>query len=119
MHTKLFRVLPFLCLLPSMAAYAGGQSAAAIPTRIEVVRSEGFMLSGEFGNAGGCSVGNYLFVKSDHPQYKQIYATALSAHLAKQKVTAYVHSCESVVWFSAAPTTYNIVHSYSSLAIAD
>ena len=49
------------------------------------------MLAGDFGNAGGCVNSNYLFIESDHPQYKQMYAAALGALLGKQKITAYVH----------------------------
>lgn len=105
-------------LVATGPAVAGGYSAAAVPTKIEIVRSEGFMLTGEFGNPGGCTYGNLMFVKSDHPQYKQMYATALAAHMGKQKISAYVHSCEVVAWFSAGQTM-NAVHSYSSLAISD
>lgn len=109
------------CLMPALSssAVAGGTSALGVPTKIEIVRSEGFLIVGEFGNPGGCTFGNQLFVKSDHPQYKQIYAAAMSAYLSKAKVSAYVHGCEPVVWYSAAPNTFNVVYSYSSLAISD
>ncbi len=113
--------LTVLCasMVVSASAFAGGYSASAVPTKIDVVRSEGFMIYGEFSNPGGCTFANQLFVKSDHPQYKQIYAAALAAYVGKQKISAYVHGCETVLWYSAAPNTFGIVYSYSSLAISD
>ncbi len=111
--------LGLLLTLTSAVAFAGGHAVAAVPTKIDLVRGEGFMLAGAFGNAGGCVVSNHLFVKGDHPQYKLMYAAALAAYAGKQKITAYVHGCEPVLWYSEAVTTYNIVHSNSSLAITD
>ncbi len=106
-------------LLASSAALAQGFTAAAVPTRIDVERGDGFHIVGAFGNVGGCTFENQLFIKIDHPQYKQIYAAALAAFAGKYKISAYVHGCETVAWYSGPPNTFNIVHAYSALAISD
>lgn len=106
-------------MLSSAAALAAGPSAAAVPTKIDLVKSDGFMLFGAFGNPGGCVNGDRLFIKAGHPQYKQMYATALAAMLSKQKITAFVHSCEAVDWYSGPTSTFNIVQAYGTLAITD
>lgn len=107
-----------LCMLSCAMVYAGGLSEAAVPTKVDIV-SDGFMITGVFGNAGGCSSSNKLFIKIDHPQYKTLYATALTAFVSKQKIVGYVHSCEPVNWYSAPSYTYNIVQGYGSLAITE
>lgn len=110
----------FVCLTVSAAsAQAAGYSEPAVPTKIDMVRSEGFMLFGAFGNPGGCAAQNQLFIKSDHPQYKQLLALAMMAYTTKQKIVAYVHGCEPVVWYSVASHTYNTVIAASSLAIQE
>ena len=114
-----FSVVYTSLLFVGSSAIAGGYTTAGVPTKIDVVRSEGFMINGDFSNPGGCTFTNQLFVRADHPQYKQIYASALAAYMGKQKLSAYVHGCETVGWYSAAPNTYNIVYSYSSLALTD
>jgi len=120
MNTNPMKLLA-ACLMSALCSsvVAGGHSAFGVPTKVDVVRSEGFMVVGEFGNPGGCTFANQMFIKSDHPQYKQIYATALAAYLTKSKLSAYVHGCEAVPWYSVASNTFNIVHSYSSLTISD
>lgn len=107
--------------LVSNAAIAGGFSASAVPTGIDVVQSgsAGFMLYGEFGNVAGCSVGNQLFIKASHPQYNQLYATALAAFSAGKRIHAYVASCEPVGWYSGSSVTYNIVNEGASLSIRE
>lgn len=77
------------------------------------------MIQGAFSNPGDCTYANQLFVKADHPQYKQLYAAALAAFMGKKKVSAYVHGCETVSWYTAPSNTFNIVHAYSSLAIEE
>jgi hypothetical protein len=108
-----------LLLVAGNSAFGAGYSAAAVPTRIDVVRSEGFMIDGAFSNPGACTFADRLFVKSDHPQYKQIYAAALAAFATKRKISAYVHGCETLGWYSGPQNTFNIVHSYSALSISD
>lgn len=103
----------------STQTFAGGWSEWAVPTKIDVERGGGFMIYGSFGNAGGCVSVDKLYVKIDHPQYKVIYATALAAFSGKSRIQAYVHSCESVGWYAAAETTFNIVQPYSALNISN
>ena len=94
-------------------------SNSAIPTQIDVDRDSGVMIWGSFGNGGSCAISNQLYVKRDHPQYKEIYATALAAMLGKYRIRAYVHGCEPVLWYSAAENTFNVVYSYATLSIAE
>lgn len=101
------------------AVSAAGYTSAAAPTRVDVVRAEGFMIYGAFGNPGTCTFADYLFVRSDHPQYKQMYAAALIAMASKQKILAYVPVCQPVTWYSVAANTFNVVDASSSLAISD
>jgi hypothetical protein len=118
---RMTRLAPLLVVTMLMATSvnASGFSAAAIPTRIDVVRSEGFMVFGAFGNGAGCTVGNQFFVKIDHPQYKQLYALAVSAYLGKQKIAGYVDVCEAVTWYAAPSTTFDVVSAGSTLMITD
>jgi YD repeat-containing protein len=72
-----------------------------------------------FGNAGGCTTVGSLHVKSDHPQYQKIYTSALAAYMGNKKLSAYVHACEPLLWYSAPETTYNTVKASGSPAISD
>jgi len=96
---------------------AAGWTVAAVPTQIDIERSGGFMVYGAFGNPGGCAIGDQFYVKSDHTQYKEIYAAALAAFTAGYKLRAYIHSCEAVTWYTVAPNAYNIVHLYTAVTI--
>jgi hypothetical protein len=111
-----------LCLALLLCVVGNAQAqytAPAVPTKVEVVRAEGFMISGAFGNAAGCSYSNTLFVRSDHSQYKQIYAAALLAFATKQKISGYAGACEPVSWFSGYSLTHNVVRSSETLAISE
>ena len=119
MNASIRSTLACLALACGHAAWAGGYTALAVPTRIDVVRSEGFMVYGAFGNPGGCTFGDQVFVKLSHTQYKQIYAAALAAYMSKNKVVAYVGGCEAVTWYSIPSNTFGIVDSSTSLSIAD
>lgn len=112
-------VVAGLCMLASASAYAGGFSVAAVPTKVDIIRGEGIVIAGEFGNPGGCSNANFLFVRSDHPDYKQIYAAALAALVSKQKIYGYVHYCVPVLWYSVPTSTYNAIDANGSLAITN
>lgn len=103
----------------SAPAWSNGWSQWAVPTRIDVVYGAGFMIFGDFGNAGGCSDAGHLFVRSDHPQYKQIYAAALAAFAGKYRISAYIQVCDAMNWYSAPSYTYNIVDPGTALNIAD
>ena len=108
-----------IALFVSSGAWAGGYSSTAVPTRIDVVRNDGFMVYGAFANIGGCSNSDQFFVKIDHPQYKQLYAMALTAYLSKQKIIAYIDSCQALGWYSVPTVTFNILSSGSALHITD
>ncbi|WP_230390678.1 hypothetical protein [Reinekea sp. G2M2-21] len=102
-------------LFASCHVMAGGWATAAIPTRIDIERGNGFMIYGSFGNAGGCSQSNKVFVKIDHPQYDAIYSTVLAAYMAGKKVQPYIHTCEPVTWYAVPTTTFNILSSSGAL----
>ena len=84
-----------------------GLATSAVPTGIDIDRTGGFMLYGDFGNAGSCTTSNSIYVQSSHPQYNQIYSTALAAFMAGKKVYAYIQSCTSVGWYAGSSTTFN------------
>jgi hypothetical protein len=106
-------------LCASGAASAAGNTNAAVPTRIDVERGNGFMIFGEFGNAGGCTIGNQIYVRISHPQYKELYATALAAFAGKFKLQAYIHGCETVSWYAIPSTTYNIMEPGGAMYLTD
>lgn len=94
-----------LALLGATAVYAAGYTTLAVPTRIDVVRSDGLMIFGSFGNPNGCQVPDVVFVPSSVPQYSQIYAALLSAHFTGASVQLYVAECDAESWYSNS--TYN------------
>ncbi len=106
-------------MLMSGIASAGGWSNLAVPTGIDVERGNGFMIYGDFGNAGACTTTNRIYIKIDHPQYNALYATALAAFAGKYKIQAYVQACESVGWYASPSVTFNIINSGSALNIAE
>jgi hypothetical protein len=90
----------------------------AVPTKIELHTSTGFLVYGDFGSPVGCTVPNVIFVSINHSQYKQAYATVLSAYLTKKKVYAYIHSCETLGFYSSS-TTVNSLHPGGVFGIAE
>lgn len=106
-------------LFVSTNVFAGSWTDWAIPTQVDIERGNGFMVYGTFGNAGGCTVAEKFYVKSDHPQYKEIYSAVLAAFTTKKSVRAYISSCEAVTWYSAPSTTYNILSSAGTLNLKD
>jgi hypothetical protein len=112
------RILLILLFI-STNVFAGAWTDWAVPTQVDIERGNGFMVYGAFGNAGGCTVADKFYVKSDHPQYKEIYSAVLAAFSAKKSVRAYTHSCEAVTWYSVSTTTYNILSLGGTLNIKD
>ncbi|MET1257581.1 DUF5992 family protein, partial [Aliikangiella maris] len=108
-------LLSFLIFI-SIHVKAGDFLTAAVPTGIDIVQAgnTGFMIYGQFGNKG-CTTSNSVFVKLEHPQYAQIYSTALAAFMAGKKIQAYTHGCEAVGWYSNASITYNVLGPSGSL----
>ena len=86
---------------PSIAL-AGGWTNPAVPSNVQIVRTEGFLIAGPFGNPGPCGNADYIWISATHPQYKELLSTALTALGGGLKLTAYVHSCSVVSWWSAA-----------------
>lgn len=100
--------------MPAIAA--GGTTVAAAPTDIEVVRNEGFLVWGAFGNPGTtpCQQGGAIWIAASHPQYKEMLSVALSALASGMKISAYVHDCTMVGWFGQ---TYNQVRADGALHV--
>ncbi len=84
---------------------AGGYTGYETVTNIEVIRNQGFIIRGSFTNVNTCEQ-NDLYVKLGHPQYNQLYSTALTAMTTGMQIKAYSHSCEYMSWFGK---TYNLI----------
>ncbi len=96
-------------ILASLSVSAGDWTDYAIPTKIDLERGKGFMFYGDFGNSMNCTIDNRVYVEIEHPQYKEIYSTVLAAFMSETKVRAYIHECDFIGWYAAAPTTFNIL----------
>ena len=118
---KKLMIAVLMLQLPGMTAFAAALSNAAVPTRIEVERGEGFTIYGNFGNPGGCTpaYANMLFVKSSSPHYKEMYSVALAAFAGKYRIFAYVVNCQTITWYANPPDTLNIVDVNSVLNVLD
>ncbi len=101
--------------LPANAA--GGSTAYAVPTKIEIVRGQGFIIFGAYGNPGPtpCTRVDTIWVPISHPQYSELLSTALSAFAGQFKLQAYVHTCTSIGWHGG---TYNELTSHGALYIS-
>ncbi|MCU8089766.1 hypothetical protein [Shewanella sp. SM21] len=112
-----FKKRLLLSFLPLFACnvWAGGFTAFAIPTRIDIDRGNGLMVFGAFGNPGGCTVGDRIYININHPQYQQIYAAILAAFASGKKIQAYSHECKPASWYSVEAVTYNHVEPYSAV----
>jgi hypothetical protein len=106
-----------LLAISSSALAGGGWTGWAVPVRVDVVRNEGVMVYGSFGNPGGCTVADQFFVAIGHPQYNQIYATLMTALTAGRQVMAYVDSCSPETWYTVSSVTFNFVDVSSALNI--
>ena len=94
----------YLALAATPSYAAGGWTNSAPPTNIQIVRDEGFLIHGSFGNPGttACGLPDLIWVSAAHPQYKELLSTSLTALAAALKVQAYVHSCVVVGWSSVS-----------------
>jgi hypothetical protein len=72
---------------------------------VEVVRAQGFLIKGSIGNPANCSVNDHLWVAIDHPQYDQLYSTALAAFMGGKKIQAYAHTCTEIGWHGGSFNT--------------
>lgn len=89
--------------------HAGGWTNWATPTEVDVVREDGLMVYGAFGNPAGCTVANQFLVAWGTAQYSQIYAALLTALTAGRQIQVYAGSCAPAAWYSVSSTTYNTV----------
>jgi hypothetical protein len=106
-----------LLFLISTDCFAGAWSNWAMPTRLDVVRQDGIMVYGAFGNPAGCTVPNQFFLAYGTAQYSQIYATLLMAFSTGKQVQVYAGSCAPAPWYSVASTTYNTVTTYEAVNV--
>lgn len=108
------KILLICVWLFSSMAIAGGWTNKAVPTSVEIVRSQGFMITGKFGNPAECSRADYLWVAIEHPQYDALYSMALSALNAGKRLRGYSHKCEEIGWHGGS---FNSVRSYGAMYV--
>ena len=89
----------------SFSANAGGWTADATIERVEIVRDQGFMVFGTFGNPSECTATDALWIPISHTQYEQLYSTALSAFIGGKKLKAYAHTCSEIGWHGGSYNT--------------
>ena len=110
--------LLFLTLLFfSPISFSGSWSTAAVPTGIDIERSHGFMIYGSFGNKGGCTKTDMVFVQKSHPQYSEIYSAVLAAYMSGKKVMPYVNECLTNSWYVTSDQTFNTLTSGGTLKV--
>ncbi|TQV75621.1 hypothetical protein FLL45_08140 [Aliikangiella marina] len=102
-------MLVLMSMTGASFAHAAGRSSWAVPTQVDIERGNGFMVYGMFGNPGECTSSNKFYVKKEHPQYDKIYSAILAAFTSGKKIRTYIHDCETVLWYSNASVTYNIL----------
>jgi len=93
-----------------------GRVTAAIPTIINTVRGDGMMIYGAFENPGSCDIANAVWVDRTHPEYQQLYSTALAAFMGGKKLDMFIHSCTSVPWI-AGDKTFNKLNTVGDFRI--
>lgn len=95
---------------------APGWTAVATPTDIELVRGQGVLIAGAFGNPGTpCTDADKIWIAATHPQYQALLSTALSAMAGGMKIHAYVHGCAAIGWHGG---TYNELTADGALYIS-
>lgn len=104
-------------LMAACSAHAGDYTTPSVIFRINIVRNDGFMIDGAFGNPGRCTNGDQLFVRVDHPQYRLIYDTVLAAYLNGKQVFAYVLNCQDVAWYALPGSTFNVLDATGSVGL--
>lgn len=101
----IFRLLAAACAMTgSIAHAAGGLTSIAIPTQVEIIQSQGFVIHGAFGNPGPtlCGLQDKILVAVTHPQYHVLFSLATTAMTTGKKIQAYVHVCTTVGWYGYA-----------------
>ncbi len=97
---KICLITIFVSTLVAFAhqGHAAGWATEAVPTSIDIMRQEGFVIKGAFGNQNSCQRTNEIFVADTHQAYDQLYATAMSALMSGAKLKIYVHQCTLLGW---------------------
>ncbi|KJY78519.1 hypothetical protein [Vibrio nigripulchritudo] len=113
------RFIALSAALLSTSVYAGGWTSFATPTRVDIERGNGFMVYGNFGNPGNCTIQNRFYVQKTHPQYKEVYSMVLAAFTSGKRVQVYIHSCNPVGWYSVSSTTYNTMTPSGAINISN
>ena len=90
----------------SFNAHAYGWGDWGEVTRIEVIRANGLLIFGDFGNVNSCTSDTAIFLRIDHPQYKELYSMMLTAMTTGFEIRPYLRECQSFGWHSG---TYNTV----------
>jgi hypothetical protein len=111
------KIIGVLLLLACAQCYAGGWTNTAVVTRVDLVRNEGIMVWGSFGNPAGCSTGDAFFVGTNHVQYNQVYALIMLAFATGRPISAYAHECDPATWYSIPSVTYNNVTTSGAITL--
>jgi hypothetical protein len=85
----------FCASLLANTAGAAGYTSWAVPTLIENVNG-GTLITGSFGDPGGCGEANYIFVRQSASNYKEVVAMAYVALVGGRQLMFYAASCTSV-----------------------
>ena len=96
-----------LLSISSTCTFAGGSTAWAVPTRLDVVPGQGVMVYGAFGNPAGCTTSDMFSVRVSNSAYTQIYAALMTAVASGKEVTMYMGSCTPILWYALETTTFN------------
>ena len=112
-------ILLIIVALISVGAHAGGRVSWATPIQIDIERGNGVMVYGNFGNPNNCTMSDMFYIKSDHPEFEKIYSALMIAYTSKKKITAYIHECSPVPWYSVIETTYNTLTLSGDFKIKD
>lgn len=116
-HFRKALIVAALLSVSVPANAAGGWTNYAVPTKVEIVRNEGFMIFGEFGNPGStpCTSANGVWVARTHSEYTEILSSALAAVAGQLKLRIYAHNCATVSWHG---TDYNQLTSSGAMFIS-
>ena len=100
MPRKLTRITLLMMLFVgwSTLASSAGMGSIGTVTKLEVVRGQGVVVFGSFGNPNSCSHDAGFWIKIDHPQYAELYSMALTAMTAGMRLQPYLRACEAIGW---------------------
>lgn len=105
-----------LLLLASGSVWAN-YANLAMPFSINLVRNEGFMIHGAFGNPAGCTNSDLIFVRADHPNYRLIFDLVMAAKREGQRLLVYITTCQSVPWYASPGSTFNVLEPSGSIGL--